>query len=76
MYQNVRIQIAVVKNTGKKAIARKDIDIHTGLENIVQRLVLYQTVRKQQLLQLQPQLQPLQYRPLLRLLHLQQSMVS
>ena len=53
MYQNVRIQIAVVKNTGKKAIARKDIDIHTGLENIVQRLVLYQTVRKQQLLQLQ-----------------------
>ena len=54
MYQNVRIQIAVVKNTGKKAIAKKDIDIHAGPENIVQRLVMYRTVRKQQLLQ--PQL--------------------
>ena len=54
MYQNVRIQITVVKNTRTKAIVRKDIDIHAGPENIVQRLVMYQTVRKQQLLQ--PQL--------------------
>ena len=55
MYQNVRIQITVVKNTKTKAIVRKDIDIHAGLENIAQRLVMYQTVRRQQL---QPQ--PLQ----------------
>ena len=53
-YQNARTQIDVVKNTRKVAIARKDINIQPGQENIAQRLV-----GKNVLIKLQLQLPPL-----------------
>ena len=51
-YQSVSILIAVVKNTRAKAIARKEVDIHHGWENIALRLAMYVLKRKQQLLKL------------------------
>ena len=53
-YQNAQIQINVVKNTRKKATAKKDINIQPGQENIAQRLV-----GKNVLIKLQLQLPPL-----------------
>ena len=74
-YQNARTQINVVKNTRKVAIARKDINIQPGQENVARRLVMSVNVliRKQQLLP--PLLQQLPQQQQLLQLQLQRQLL-